>query len=61
MYRVGTSDERGASSVEYGLIVFAIAATVVVIIFALGQLTQSMYSDSCDKVAQKAAPSTTCK
>ena len=29
-------DERGASAVEYGLLVAAIAALIVVIVFALG-------------------------
>jgi Flp pilus assembly pilin Flp len=53
-------DERGASAVEYGLIAFAIAALIVVILFALGGAVSGMFSDSCDEIQGKAAPTSTC-
>ena len=36
----GPRSETGASAVEYGLLVAAIAAIIVVIVFALGRMTQ---------------------
>ena len=35
---VNRKDEKGASAVEYGLLVAAIAAIIVIIVFALGTL-----------------------
>jgi len=52
------SDESGASAVEYGLIVFAIAATVTAIIFSLGMFVRDSYNTSCDKVASEITSST---
>ena len=41
--------ERGASSVEYGLLVAAIAAIIAIVVFALGTAVQGQYADSCSK------------
>ncbi|MGH6978091.1 MAG: Flp family type IVb pilin [Brevundimonas sp.] len=41
-------DERGASAVEYGLILGAIAAVIVIVVFALGGPTQGLYNNACD-------------
>jgi pilus assembly protein Flp/PilA len=38
--------EDGASAVEYGLLVAAIAAVIVVVVFGLGQLVQSGFSST---------------
>lgn len=46
----GTPHDAGASSVEYGLIVFAIAATVVIAVVALGRPVFAMYDNSCTTV-----------
>jgi len=43
------SDE-GASAVEYGLLVAAIAAVIVVIVFALGSLLQTKFKSTCDDI-----------
>lgn len=43
-------DDRGASSVEYGLIVFAIAAAVVIAVVALGGQTLGLFERSCAAV-----------
>ncbi len=48
-----TASERGASAVEYGLLVAGIAALVVVAIFALGPVVSSAFSDTCAKVDAK--------
>ncbi len=46
-------DERGASAVEYGLIVAAVAALIAVVVFALGSPTTGMFDQACDKWAQQ--------
>lgn len=60
MWEGSSSREAGASSVEYGLIAVAIAALVAVVVFALGNVVQETYVDSCDQIRAKAAPSSTC-
>ncbi|MGH8892428.1 MAG: Flp family type IVb pilin [Actinomycetes bacterium] len=47
MVRQILRDDHGASTVEYGLIVFAIAATVVAAAVGLGGVVDGTYSDSC--------------
>ncbi|MGA9748610.1 MAG: Flp family type IVb pilin [Nocardioides sp.] len=46
-------DETGASAVEYGLLVFAIAATITLIVFMLGNVVKDTYSGSCDRIANE--------
>jgi pilus assembly protein Flp/PilA len=43
-------DQRGASAVEYGLLVAAIAAVIVVIVFALGGVVQEVFTDTCEGI-----------
>ena len=43
--------ERGASAVEYGLLIAGIAALIVVIVFAFGDNIQDIFNDTCDAVA----------
>lgn len=45
-----TRDEEGASAVEYGLLVAAIAAVIVIIVFALGGIIQEAFQDTCDTI-----------
>ena len=45
-----TQREDGASAVEYGLLVAAIAALVVIIVFALGGLVRDVFKDTCSKI-----------
>jgi Flp pilus assembly pilin Flp len=40
-------DDRGASSVEYALLIGAIAAVIVAVVFTLGRLTHSNISTVC--------------
>ena len=46
MRTIRECDDRGASAVEYGLIVFAIAAIVAVVVFALGVVNRELFQDS---------------
>ena len=47
-------DDDGASAVEYGLLVAAIAALIVIIVFALGGVIKGVFSKTCDKIASGA-------
>ena len=55
--------DDGASAVEYGLLVAAIAAVIVVIVFALGSVVKSKFQSTCVTVdtngASPAATSST--
>ncbi|WP_134767505.1 Flp family type IVb pilin [Nocardioides sp. 1609] len=46
-------DERGASAVEYGLLVAGIAAIIVAVVFLLGDQITSAFDDTCDKIAAR--------
>jgi Flp pilus assembly pilin Flp len=52
--------EDGASSVEYGLLAVAIAAVIVIIVFALGALTTEMFADTCSGLKAKVSTTQTC-
>ena len=54
---IHTDQEDGASAVEYGLLVAAIAALIVIIVFALGGLIKNVFNDTCDTIARKASQS----
>jgi pilus assembly protein Flp/PilA len=43
--------DRGASAVEYGLMVAAIAAVIVGVVFGLGQLVHQAFSKTCSAVS----------
>ena len=42
--------DAGASSVEYGLIVFAIAAVITIAVFALGTPVLGLFDTTCHSV-----------
>ena len=50
----GLERQRGASSVEYGLLIAAIAALVAVAVYALGGMTDSAYDHTCTEIASAA-------
>lgn len=45
--------EQGASAVEYGLLVFAIAAVIALIVFAFGLVVGDTYQGACDDLVAK--------
>ena len=53
--RAAKMDERGASAVEYGLLIAGIAALIVVVVFAFGDTLTGIFSDTCDKVSGSSA------
>jgi pilus assembly protein Flp/PilA len=47
MHELEHRDERGASAVEYGLLIAGIAALIVVVIFAFGGGARGIFHGSC--------------
>jgi len=43
-------DERGASAVEYGLLIAGIAALIVAIVFLFGGVLNNIFADTCNSV-----------
>jgi Flp pilus assembly pilin Flp len=54
MHKLGR--DRGASTVEYALIVVSIAALVVLVVFALGGYTTGMFATACERWQATGAP-----
>ena len=48
--RLAKMEERGASAVEYGLLIAGIAALVVVAVFALGPIVREAFTDTCSEI-----------
>jgi pilus assembly protein Flp/PilA len=48
----GDVKDRGASAVEYGLMVAAIAAVIVAIVFGLGGLVKETFTNTCSEIKQ---------
>src|SRR5918995_7533917 len=53
--RLAKMDERGASAVEYGLLVAGIAAVVVGIVFLLGGTLSGVFQSTNDSIAPAAS------
>ena len=52
--------DRGASAVEYGLIVFAIAATIAIAVFAFGPVVVGLFSGACQDMVASTNSTRTC-
>jgi pilus assembly protein Flp/PilA len=54
--------DDGASAVEYGLIVFAIAAVIALVVFGLGSVLNSSVNNSCNTIkgTLNSDPTATC-
>ena len=48
--RRAKNEERGASAVEYGLLIAGIAALIVVAVFALGPIVRDAFDKTCDTI-----------
>ena len=57
---VAHKKEEGASAVEYGLLVAAIAALIVIIVFALGGVIKGVFKKTCDSINSGASVGATC-
>jgi pilus assembly protein Flp/PilA len=55
------SEERGASAVEYGLLIAGIAAVIVVAVFAFGGVVkEALFDDTCTVINSQVAASASC-
>jgi pilus assembly protein Flp/PilA len=52
--------DEGASAVEYGLLVAAIAAVIVIIIFALGGIIKNVFGKTCSSISSNASVAGSC-
>jgi pilus assembly protein Flp/PilA len=48
--------DRGASAVEYALLVTAIAAVIVAVVFGLGSLVSDHFVDTCNAIEARNRP-----
>ncbi len=53
------AEDKGASAVEYGLMVAAIAALIVGVVFGLGNLVKTNLGDTCNTIAAETSPTQT--
>jgi len=53
-------NERGASAVEYGLLIAGIAALIVAIVFLFGGVVRNIFNNTCGAVASSTGSGTTC-
>lgn len=51
--------EEGASAVEYALLVAAIAALIVLVVFAFGSLIHNIFGDTCASIANDSGSAAT--
>ncbi|MCW2817175.1 MAG: Flp/Fap pilin component [Nocardioides sp.] len=51
--RLAKMDERGASAVEYGLLVAGIAAVIVAVVFLLGNQIQGAFTETNTCISNK--------
>ena len=54
------SDDSGASAVEYGLLLAAVAAVVVAAVFLMGGAVKEMFVSSCDTIESQANTNANC-
>jgi len=47
-------DERGASAVEYALLITGIAALIITVVFLFGGVLNSVFTDTCSSVGTSA-------
>lgn len=56
--RIAHMDERGASAVEYGLLITGIAALIVIVVFAFGGVLTNIFHQTCNSVGTSAGAGT---
>jgi len=58
--RSAAGSDAGASAVEYALVVVAIAAVIVAVVFGLGVVTKGNFSKTCESFNAAQGTSTAC-
>jgi pilus assembly protein Flp/PilA len=54
------AQDKGASAVEYGLMVAAVAAVIVGAVFAMGKIVTSAFSHTCEAMAVSVSDGADC-
>lgn len=52
--------ERGASAVEYGLLIAGVAALIVAAVLLFGGAVTDLFTDTCAEVTAQTGPTTDC-
>ena len=60
LHKTRTQNDAGASAVEYGLIVAAIAAAIAAIVFVFGNVVEDTFTSSCATIEAQAQTGTAC-
>ena len=47
-------DDRGASAVEYGLLIAGVCALIIVVVYAFGGVLSTVFDSTCDSVGSSA-------
>jgi pilus assembly protein Flp/PilA len=58
MHELRHRSERGASAVEYGLLIAGVAAMIVVVVFAFGGGARGLFHGSCSEIYQQQSAGT---
>ena len=58
--RLAKMEERGASAVEYGLLIAGIAAVIVVAVMALGPIVKDAFNKTCTAIKSNTALTGSC-
>jgi pilus assembly protein Flp/PilA len=58
--RLARLDERGASAVEYGLLITGIAALIALMVYAFGGMVTGLFTHTCSSVASHAGQGGAC-
>jgi pilus assembly protein Flp/PilA len=58
--RLARLDERGASAVEYGLLITGVAAVMVLMVYAFGGMVTGLFTHTCGSVAAAAGNAGAC-
>jgi pilus assembly protein Flp/PilA len=53
--RVEPAGDLGASGIEYGLLIAAVAAVIVTLVFVFGQLVKDQYRTTCTNLQSQMA------
>ncbi|MGA8247638.1 MAG: Flp family type IVb pilin [Nocardioides sp.] len=56
--RLAKMDERGASAVEYGLLITGIAALIAIVVFAFGGVLNNIFNHTCSSLGSRASAGT---
>jgi pilus assembly protein Flp/PilA len=54
------AQDEGASAVEYGLLIAAIAAIIVVVVFTLGGVVKKAFQNTCNAINGNGAATSDC-